>query len=63
MTDSRLDPQINAFLAQMEAEGAAPLETLPIAEARQAAADGLGQWKGEPEELSNVCLLYTSRCV
>jgi acetyl esterase len=54
MTDSRLDPQINAFLAQMEAEGGAPLETLPIAEARQAAADGLGQWKGEPEELPKV---------
>jgi acetyl esterase len=53
-TDARLDPQIRAFLAQMEAEGGAPLETLPIAEARQTAADSLGAWKGKPEELAKV---------
>ncbi len=52
MTDSRLDPQIRAFLEEMEAEGGAPLETLPIAEGRQAAAAALVQWRGDPEELS-----------
>jgi len=54
MTDPRLDPQIIAYLAQMEAEGGAPLETLPVDEARQAAADGLGSWAGEPELLPKV---------
>ncbi len=53
-TDPRLDAQIRAYLEQMEAEGGAPLETLPLAEARQAAIDGLAQWKGEPEPLPKV---------
>jgi acetyl esterase len=58
MTDSRNDqrlaPQILAFLEEAEAQGGAPLETLPVAEARQAAAEGLGSWAGQPEELPTV---------
>ena len=52
--DPRLTPEIRAFLEEMEGAGEAPLETLPVAEARQAAADGLGPWAGEPEELATV---------
>jgi acetyl esterase len=54
MTDSRLDPQIRAFLEEMEAEGGAPLETMSIAEARQAAACALAQWCGDPEALPKI---------
>lgn len=54
MTDPRLDPQVRAFLDEAEAHGDPPLETLPVAEARQAAAGALGSWAGEPEELPHV---------
>jgi acetyl esterase len=52
--DIRLDPQIRAFLADQQAAGAPPLETLPVLEARQAAIDGMAQWKGEPEPVASV---------
>ena len=58
MTDSRpdprLDPQIRDYLAEVEAVGAAPLETLAVAEARQAAADVPVRWRGEPEAVPEV---------
>lgn len=54
MTDPRLDPQIRAILEQLEAKGDPPLETLPVAEARQAAMDGLAEWRGDPEPVSKV---------
>lgn len=53
-TDPRLTPQIRTFLDQAFLEGTPPLETLPAVEARQAAIDGLAQWKGEPEPLAKV---------
>ena len=54
MTDTRLDPQIRSILEQAEAAGDPPLESLSPVEARQAAIDGLGPWKGEPEPVANV---------
>jgi acetyl esterase len=54
MTDPRLDPQIRAILDQQQAAGAPSLDTLPLADARQAAIDGSAPWKGEPEPLASV---------
>jgi acetyl esterase len=54
MTDLRLDPQIRIILEQAEAADDPPLESLSPTAARQAAIDGLGPWKGEPEPVANV---------
>src|SRR5580704_16670766 len=54
MIDHRLDPQIRAFLEEAEAKGDPPLESLPPAEARQAAIDGLAVWTGDAEPLAKV---------
>lgn len=54
MTDNRLDPEIRAILEQKAAASAPPLESLPLADARQASIDGLAPWKGEPEPVDSI---------
>ncbi|HEY3839706.1 MAG TPA: alpha/beta hydrolase [Bryobacteraceae bacterium] len=54
MIDPRLDPKIREILEQVEATGGPPLETLSPPEARQAAIDGLAEWRGDAETVAGV---------
>jgi acetyl esterase len=53
MLSPKLAPEIRGILEAMAAQGAPPLETLPVEEARKAAY-GLAQLGGEPEEVGRV---------
>jgi acetyl esterase len=52
--DPRLHPEVRAVLAAMEEAGGPALESLPVAEARQLAIDGLKYVEGEPEQVRQV---------
>jgi acetyl esterase len=54
MTDPRLDPEVHAVLAAIEARGGPAIETLPVAEARRLSAEGLTDFSGEPEQVARV---------
>jgi acetyl esterase len=54
MRNNTLDPEVRVLLEAMEAQGAPALETLPLEEARKAAAEGLKQVSGEPEAVARV---------
>ena len=53
MLSPKLDPEIRAILEAMAAQGGAPLETLPVTEAREA-GKGLKVLAGEPEPVAHV---------
>jgi acetyl esterase len=53
MLSNKLAPEIRALLEGMAAQGAPPMETLSVPEAREAAA-GLAQLGGDPEPVARV---------
>ena len=53
MLSSKLAPDMRAILEGLAAMGGPPLESLPVAEARQAAR-GLNQLAGTPEPVANI---------
>jgi acetyl esterase len=53
-TDLRLHPDVRAVLAAVEEEGGPPLETLPVAEARQTAIEALKRREGEQEPVASI---------
>ena len=52
--DPRLDPEVQALLEVMEAQGAPPLESLSPEDARQAAIEGLKYVAGPPAPMARV---------
>jgi acetyl esterase len=54
MLSEKLDPQVRLFLQAAEAEGKPPLESLPPAEARIAAAEGMKPVRGSPEPVASI---------
>jgi len=52
--DDRLDPEVRAVLAAMEAQGGPPLESLPPQTARELAGEALKAVSGEPEQVARV---------
>jgi acetyl esterase len=52
--DHRLDPKIQAILEVIEQQGGPALETLPVAEARRLAGEGLKPYQGDPEAVAGV---------
>src|SRR5713226_1785648 len=54
MLSDKLDPNVLLLLHAIAAEGHPPLETLPPAEARRLAAEGIKSLAGEPEPVRSV---------
>ena len=52
--DDRLDPEVRALLAAMEAQGGPPLESLEPKAARELAGESLTAVSGEPEQVARV---------
>ena len=52
--DDRLDPEVRAVLAAMEAQGGPPLESLPPQVARELGGESLKAVSGEPEQVARV---------
>jgi len=51
---NNLNPDLRSYLEKMEAEGRPPLETLPPAEGREAAAEAMKPVRGIPEPVAVV---------
>jgi len=49
-----VDPNVRAILDAIEQQGGPAIETLPLAEARKAAAEGLKSYQGDPEPVASV---------
>ena len=54
MTRNKVYPEVRTLLEALDAEGAAPLESMSPGEARQAATEALQAIAGEPEEVARV---------